>query len=335
MVGRCLQALAYVLTFPAAALVVDYIGAEFEDRGEHPWGEGWFYMLPAGLVVGGLALFLDARVIRLHWPWPTSWWRFLARSVGLHTIYLALAVGLATWVQLVFTSKASWAVALVGVLFLFLLSGPLPALALVFLTSPIGIVLGVVNAFVLRARAGHALGSAVLVGLVAIPVFWLPISAWHTRVRTFGWIERSLTELSAPPGSMRVYAEYKGCAQCATAGVTVLCVSDLPPREICEFYRARIPERLVIRKDADCTTTSSGAYALYASRTRSGVDASAEGIGLSIDESVREPTIVMSEAGRAEALRRARATGKRTIYALGVSYQEDERLTEQSRRCPC
>ena len=234
--------------------------------------------------------------------------------------------------QVAFTSKVSLPLALAAAVFVFVHGA-----VAVFLVSPMGVVLGVVNAFLLRARAraGHVLGSAVLIGLLAIPVFSPPVDAWQTRVRTFGWIERSLNELSMPPGSMRVYAEYKSCAQCATAGVTVLYVSDLSPREICEFYRARIPERLVIWKAADCTTTSSGAYALYASRTRSGVDASAEGIGLSIDESVREPTIVMSEAGRAEALRRARATGKKTIYGLGVSYQEDERLTEQSRRCPC
>ncbi len=42
----------------------------------------------------------------------------------------------------------------------------------------------------------------------------------------------------------------------------------------------------------------------------------------------------MSEAGRTEALRRARTTGKKTIYAMMVGYREDEVLAE-GRKCPC
>jgi hypothetical protein len=60
-----------------------------------------------------------------------------------------------------------------------------------------------------------------------------------------------------------------------------------------------------------------------------------EGLVLFIDESVSDPSMAsMSEAGRVEAIRRARLTGKRTMYPLSIGYQEDRELPG-GRQCPC
>jgi len=181
MVGRCLHALAYVLTFPAAALVVDFIGAELEDRGSH-------------------------------------------------------------------------------------------------------IVLGAVNAFVLWNRAGHTLVSAVLDGLLALQVFGPPISSAYTKVRTSGRVERSLNEIPRPHPSAAVHSE----------GICVLRADGGPTND----------------------------------------DASVEGLAMFTDESARDPSMPMSEAGRAKGLRRARSTGKKTIYSLSIGCDEDYELT-RGRTCLC
>jgi len=328
MVGRCLHGLAYVLTFPAATMLVDFIGNELESRGPHSWGEGWRYTLPASLLVGGLVLVIEEVLYRSWGSWPHTRWRFLFRSVILHTIYLALAVDIGTLIAVTSIDKALLAPALTG--------HPIAFLFLLVITSPLGLILGVVNAFVLWTRGGDTRVSAVLVGLLALIVVAPPISSWHTRVRTSGWVERSLNEVPSPPSSARVYTEYRGCTRCATADATAVYVADLSPGEICEFYRARVPQRLSVRKDSACSGNDPGSsLVLRADRSPSNNDASSEFFVLIIDQSGRDLNMMrMSEAGRTEAIRRARSAGKKTLYSVAVLYYADDDLTK-SRKCPC
>jgi len=91
---------------------------------------------------------------------------------------------------------------------------------------------------------------------------------------------------SIAPSSARVYTEYRGCTRCATADATAVYVADLSPGEICEFYRARVPQRLSVRKDSACSGNDPGSsLVLRADRSPSNNDASSEFFVLIIDQS--------------------------------------------------
>jgi hypothetical protein len=78
MVGRCLCAITYVLAFPAAAILLEFVGEFMFGASPPSWGGGWRYMIPAGLVVGGLALVIEKGLYRFVGLWPQTWalfWR--------------------------------------------------------------------------------------------------------------------------------------------------------------------------------------------------------------------------------------------------------------------
>lgn len=326
MLGRCLHALTYVLTFPAAALLVDFLFQEALEREPPSWGEGWLYMLPAAFLVGVLALIVEEGLYRVWGMWPKPLPTFVVRCCVFHMIYLGLAIDVAMTFQGFHSGLP-----LAGQVVAFLTA----IVVFAMLAWPVGLVLGVVNASLLRTRARNPWGWAVVLSVLALIVFATPFNSWRTKARMLGWLERSLNEIPSPPGSARVYTEYRGCVQCATAEATAVYVADLSPREVCEFYRVRVPQKFWVQKEFACVTRDPGSYFLRAERFPSGDDRSTEGLDVIIAESPRIPSMGrMSESGRAESIRRAESTGKKTKYSFGVWYHEDGTPAE-GWKCPC
>ncbi len=327
---RFMLAISYSLTIPIAATAFDAL-LNLADSGELSW-DGWHYMVPAGLLIGCLAMIIEEWLYRYRGLWPKNPTLFLIRSIVLHTVYITLAIAVGhTFLGHQFSSRSlteasEW----------LWISKAFPFLLV--LTAPIGLLLGVANALLLRMRDHNTPRlfhrSAVILAVLASLVLAPPVESWWIKTRTLSRVRQSLNHLPTPPGSKRVHTEYRGCILCLESEATVVYATDLSPREVCDFYQVHVPPGLYVPRDEACRPYGSGFYRFRAWRSGSNSDPHEEGFVLDIHESTSDTELGnLSDYGRKEVFPQARRAG-RTIYSLWVWYREDGSLSV-SRKCPC
>ena len=212
--------------------------------------DGWQEMAVATFLVGCSALMFEEWLCRKR-PLRLKTRAFLLRSALLHAVYMALAFELNRMMTLLhgvylmhgfahgslITAVLRWLQALVFTL----------PFSMAF-TAPAGVLVGLANGLLLRAREADASASSrrlaqILVGLVILLVTVAGLQlvhGWRVKVRTLAAAQRALHELPMPPRTALVYREYKGCIPCRDARVTAVYATDLSPEEVCEAYRSHL-----------------------------------------------------------------------------------------------
>ena len=158
-----------MLAVPAAAMPLKPSGEFLFGSATGSSKVNWRLWVPAGLLVGSLALLVEKGLYRFAGTWPTSWPLYLVRAVVLGTIYVALVVD----IGFNFSYRSIATISLPDVWPLFR-----DFWLLLVMSVPFGLLLGVAQTVLLRPRDPDTLAAAVGLGMLALLVVALSVREW-------------------------------------------------------------------------------------------------------------------------------------------------------------
>lgn len=308
--------------------------------------DGWQEMAAANFLVGCLALIVEEWLCRKRRSQPNGR-TLLLRSALMHTVYVALAFELniamirLRGVHLV--HGFTYGPHLTAVLQSFrALAFTLPSA--IVITVPAGLLVGLANGLLLRARDDDATPglrrSAQVLIVLAILLMAVAsyqwVHGWRVMARTLAAAQRALHELPVPPHTVLVYREYKGCIPCRDARTAAVYATDLSPEEVCEAYRSHLSRpRWRPSLDGCRRRCASGEVESAQFHLRQPPVCASQGAAaiLTASRSSRKGPYFMglSHDGERKAIPRAKATGA-TFSSIEILWIENK--ATHDRLCP-